>query len=221
MRTPRSIVLGDYDTHADGLWTLTGWELSPAVHDENIVKVPGSSKPLDLGTALTDGEPTYSPRTLTATFESSEGQRLAREDRIDAMINRLDGYRLEIVLPDDRSRYLDGRVSVAKLYNDPAHASIKVTATCDPWRYSKEETRVNLQAIEAEQTATLLNQGRLVVVPQLVVTGGPVNLAYGTASWSLSDGLYILPDLALKPGAHVLKYSGTGALQLTYREARL
>ena len=96
-----------------------------------------------------------------------------------------------------------------------------MTAVCDPWRYAKEETEINLQAAETEQTATLVNQGRLVVVPTLIVTGSSVNLTYGSASWALSAGRYILPDLALKTGAHVIKYSGSGALQLTYREARL
>lgn len=220
MLTPRSIILGDYDTHADGLWTLTGWTFSDPVPDENIVKVPGSSQPLDLSTALTDGEPTYSPRTLTATFECSEGVRMEREDRIDEMTNRLDGYRMNIYLPDDRTRYITGRVRVARLYNDLAHASVQVTATCDPWRYSKEETVVKLQATAAEQTATIFNRGRRSVVPVIIVEGS-VHLTFGAASWALSAGTYQLPDIYLTPGAHSLKYAGTGTLQLTYREGRL
>lgn len=221
MRTPREIRFGEYYTHASGLWTLTGLELSAAKSEQNLVEVPGRSAPLDLSTALTDGEPTYGSRTLKATFESSEGSRLAREARINQMTNALDGYRMNIVLPDDLDHYLSGRVHVERLYNDEAHASVRVTATCDPWRYAKNETVVTLQATNVEQTAILTNQGRLGVVPLLNITQGDALLAFGGASWALSPGSYALPDLYLKYGEHSLTYSGAGVLTLTYREAVL
>lgn len=221
MRTPRGMTLGVYDTHADGLWTLTGWNLSAAIYKQNMVEVPGRSELLDLSTSLTDGEPTYGSRTLTATFESSEGNRLAREARISQMINALDGYRLNIVLPDDAEHYITGRVSVEKLYNDEAHASVQVTAICDPWRYAKEETVVTLQATETEQTATLINRGRLGVVPLLTITEGEVLLRFGAASWALGVGSYALPDIYLVYGEYAVQYSGTGAFNFKYREAIL
>lgn len=221
MRTPREIRFGEYYTHANGLWTLAGWELSAAKHEQNLVQVPGRSAPLDLSTALTDGEPTYGSRTLKATFESSEGSRLAREARISQMTNALDGYRMNIVLPDDPDHYLSGRIQVERLYNDEAHASVRVTATCDPWRYAKDETVVTLQATDVEQTATLTNLGRLGIVPLLNVIQGDVLLKFGGASWALSPGSYALPDLYLKYGEHAVTYSGAGVLTFTYREAVL
>ena len=221
MRTPRSMTFGSYMTYTDGRWTLTGWELSAAEYKQNLVEVPGRSELLDLSTSLTDGEPTYGSRTLTATFESSEGPRLAREDRINIMVNGLDGYRLNIVLPDDAEHYLTGRLSVKRLYNDEAHASVQVTAVCDPWRYAKDETVVTLQATEAEQTVALINRGRLGVVPLLEITGGEVLLTYGTLSWALGVGSYALPDIYLKYGEHPITFSGTGALTFTDREAVL
>lgn len=221
MRTPRSMVIGPYNTHADGHWTLTAWKFDDAQYKQNLVEVPGRSELLDLSTSLTDGEPTYGPRSLTATFESSEGDRLAREGRISQMINALDGYRLDIVLPDDAEHYITGRVSVKKLYNDEAHASVQVIAVCEPWRYAKKETVVTLQATETEQTATLINQGRLGVVPLLSITSGEVLLRFGAASWALGVGTYALPDIYLKYGEYAVQYSGTGAFNFTYREAIL
>lgn len=221
MRTPREVLFGEYHTHADGLWTLTKLELAAAQYKQNMVEVPGRSAPLDLSTSLTDGEPTYSTRNLVVTLESSEGSRLAREARISQMTNALDGYRLNIVLPDDAEHYLSGRVHVERLYNDEAHASVRVTAVCDPWRYAKDETVVVLEATEAEQTAVLTNQGRLGVVPLLVVTEGDVLITFGAFSWALGAGSYALPDLYLKYGEHPVKFSGSGVLTLTYREAIL
>lgn len=216
----RGLLIGNYNTAAE-LWTLTGWGLSAPTVVTDIVEVPGRRKgPLDLSAALTDGDPVYRTRKLTATFESSEGTRLERESRISTMINSLDGMRLNIVLPDDPHRYVTGRVSVSRVYNDLAHASVAVTATCDPWRYNATKTLVVLTAKSTAQTAALVNAGRLAVVPQLEVSGDVV-LVYDSHSWALSEGIYELPDLLLLRGESIITYSGAGSIVLTYREAVL
>ena len=217
----RKILLGSYDTAAQG-WTLASWVLSPAQHESNLVKVPGLSGSKDLSTVLTDGEPVYGDRTLTATFESSEGTRLERESTIQIMTNWLDGWTMDIVLPDDPLHYVKGRLHVERLYNDNAHASVTVTAVCEPWRYAILESRVELTATEEEQTAELLNNGRRSVVPLITITTtDTVRLAFGEASWALGPGTYKLPDIVLRQGSHALTYSGTGSVVLTYREAVL
>lgn len=218
----RGLIIGNYRTVADGQWLLTSLHFSDAVQLTNFTDVPGRRKgPLDLSTALTDGDPTYGSRTLEAVFESSEGTRLERESRIQTMVNWLDGWKLNITLPDDPLHYIVGRVHVEKLYNDLAHASVRVTATCEPWKYNVSETEVNLTATEEAQTATLPNQGRLLLVPLLTITGGTVLLQAGSSSWSLGAGTYALPDLFLPQGGKAITFSGTGALNFKYREAIL
>jgi hypothetical protein len=219
--TKRGLIIGTYDTAVQG-WTLTEWALSDPVHVSNYLDVPGRRKgPLDMSAALTDGDPVYESRTLTAVFETSEGNRLERESRISIMTNWLDGWESNIILPDDDQHYIVGRVSVAKLYNDLAHASVQVTAVCEPWRYNKEETVVVLEGATDAQTATLPNQGRLAVIPLLTVTGGEVLLVAGASSWALGPGTYALPDLLLPQGGKAVTYSGTGVLTFTYREGIL
>ena len=137
------------------------------------------------------------------------------------MVNALDGYRMNIILPDDTEHYIVGRVSVKRLYNDEAHASVQVTAVCEPWRYANEETVVTLQATTTEQEAALINRGRLGVVPLLAVTEGEILLTYAGLSWALGVGTYALPDIYLKYGEHAITYSGAGVLTFTYREAIL
>ena len=220
----RKFIFGSYDTDVNGLWTLTEWELEPAQIITNYVDVPGRLKgPLDLSTALTDGEPRFGSRTLVATFESSEGNRLARKSRMDTMVNWLSGWRMNIVLPDNPDHYLVGRITVEPLYNDMAHASVQVTAVCEPWLYKNAETVVTLTAASTEKTATLSNPGRLTVTPLLEITGtsASVLIKFGAASWTLGPGTYQLPDLVLPQGDHLLTYSGTGSVKLTYREAVL
>lgn len=220
----RKLIIGDYDTAVNGPWTLVEWELSAAEQQQNFVEVPGRDGALDLSTALTDGRPTYGSRTLVARLECSEGTREDRELMITTMINWLDGWRLDIVLPDDEVHYLTGRVSVARNYNDLAHASVTVTAVCDPWRYAVAETVITRTAASAVQTVNLINAGRRAVVPLLEITaaeGATVLLTFGTASWALGAGTYKLPDLFLQSGNNMLNYSGAGSLKVTYREAVL
>lgn len=221
----RTIRLGDYDTAAHGLWTLTAWEFPEPAPEENLVQIPGRVQgPLDLSTVLTDGEPIYGARALSIKLESSEGDRLARAARISDMVNRLHGRRVDIVLPDHPLHYATGRLTVKTLYNDLAHASVEVAGVCEPWLYSREETRVQLQATDTVQTVRLRNAGAMPMVPLLEVTaasGATVNLVYGAYSWALAAGSYKLPALRLTPGDHVITCSGAGTLTITYREAVL
>lgn len=221
----RKIFIGPYDTETEGLWTLSECTLGSPERREDYVEVPGRNGVLDLSTALTDGEPHYGSREFSATLESSEGTRLEREERISKMVNQLDGWRHNIILPDDPGHYIVGRVRVDKLYSDPAHAAVRVTATCDPWRYNKTETVVGLIATSTEQTVALVNLGRRSVVPVIKVTGGDVTLIFnnGLEEYveTLSPGEHIREYLYLKTGSTILRYSGSGQATLTYREAVL
>lgn len=217
----RGITIGEYDTAAHG-WTLCECVLSAPEQQTNFIPVPGGI-PLDLSTVLTDGEPAYNSRALSVRLECSDGTRLEREALITAMVNELDGYSLDIVLPDDQEHYVTGRVHVAKEYNDPAHASVTVSATCDPWRYSEAERVYHLTATEAEQVAELANSGRLAVVPLVTVTGdgATVTLTDGNNAQVITAGTWALPWLYLRHGLTAVKYSGTGSVKIAYREAVL
>jgi hypothetical protein len=213
-------MIGEYDTAENG-WTLSAWSFSPAKHKENMVAKPAGDGAWDLSTALSDGIPRYQPRTLTATLERSDGDRESREFEIRDMINALDGLQWEIYLPDDVDVYVVGRVSVARNYSDLAHASVIVTATCEPWKYSQYESMQEIRATSAAQAHHIYNGGRRAVVPTLKVEGGEVLLVYGAASRALSAGTYQVPDLLLTPGVHEITVSGSGLLRITYREAVL
>ena len=217
----RRFIFGTYDTAAK-LWTLTGWTFPEPDYQAKFLEVPGGM-PLDVSTILTDGEPSYGSRPLTVQLESSEGTRMEREDRIEAMVNALDGRRVPIVFPDHPQRYAMGRVQVKKEYNDPAHCAVTVSAICDPWRYSKAERMRTLTAATAKQVAVLTNDGRRVAIPELTVTGdnASVLLEFDTVSVAIGTGTTILPDLALPQGDTHITYSGTGTLQIKYREAVL
>ena len=221
MLTKRTIQLGDYNTSSHG-WTLSAWALSEPTPVTKLQDVPGRIKgPLDMSTILTGGQPVYESRSLSVTLETSEGDRLEREARISDIINRLHGRRVQVIIPDRPNYYAVGTLTVARKYNDPAHGSVEVAGTCEPWLYAMTETVVPLQATEAVQTTTLLNQGVMPVVPVLQVEGGSVTLAYNGVSLVMDAGTYKWPDLYLTSGEHVVAYTGAGTLIITYREAVL
>lgn len=221
MLTKRTANLGGYDTAAHG-WTLAAWSLQEPSPVTKFQDVPGRIKgPLNLSNILTGGLPSYGSRPLSATLETSEGDRLEREARISYIINKLHGQTVDIVGPDKPNHYAVGTLTVKRKYNNLARGSVEISGTCEPWLYAATETVVQLQATEVEQTATLLNQGAMPVVPVLQVEGGSVVLAYGLDSIALNPGTYKWPDLFLTPGEHVVTYTGAGTLTITYREAVL
>lgn len=218
----RKVLFGTYDTALEGAWTVAGLELTNPDFQTNLVDVPGRDGPLDLSAALT-GEPRYLSRTLTVVLENSDGDRQTREAHIRRIVNQLDGVLTQTWLPDDPDHYLQGRLHVVRNYNDLAHAQVTVTAVCDPWLYSNEETVYTKTATDEAQNAALVNSGRRTVVPVVEVTGedASVALVFGTYSWTLSAGTYQLPDFVLTPGEHELTYSGAGEIAIKYREAVL
>lgn len=218
----RKIVFGEYDTAAYG-WTLTGWVLSEPEEKTNFIDKPGGDGSWDMSTALTEGIPKYRDRTLTVTLECSEGDRLSREEKIKHMVNLLDGMREDIELPDDPFHYINGKLHVARNYNDLAHAAVTVTAVCKPWKFSRAETVVTLQAEAVADVVSLVNNGRRAIVPVIEITGdsAEVLLGYNGATLSVPAGTYTWPDLLLTPGTHSLVFHGAGTIKLTYREAVL
>lgn len=218
----RSMTFGNYVTAACG-WTLASWSFQTAKQKTYFVDKTGGNGAWDLSTALTDGQPIYYDRTLTVCLESSEGTRFSRKAEIRRMVAELDGQWLTIVLPDDPDYYIMGRVSVQVDYNDLVHAAATITAICDPWLYKQSETIYYLTASTDKQTAEIINGGRLAVVPVLTVSGSgaSVLLEYDGSSQSMSAGTYQWPELFLTTGSHVLTYSGSGTLTITYREAVL
>ncbi len=219
----RGLTIGTYNTKFYG-WTLAALTLTDPEYKANFQEVPGRDGQLDLSTSLTDGVPRYGSRVLTATLENSEGTRADRRALIGKMVNDLDGLRFDIKHPDYPAHYLTGRVKIVEDYNDLAHAAVTITATCDPWLYSRTERVYTITAAKDKQTKVLSNRGRRVVFPTVQITGATDSslvLEYGFTVEALGAGTFLLPGLLLPPGDTVLHYSGTGTARISYREAVL
>lgn len=217
----RTVKLGNYNT-ADYGWTVTSIELSPPEQKLNYVEKLGGDGSWDLSTALTDGIPRYKDRELTITLECSNGSRMDREELLNEMVNKLDGFETDIVLPDRPGYYLQGRLHVEVVQN-VSYAEVIVTSTVKPWFFRDRETVIELLDITAEtKTILIRNSGRRAVTPLLTAgAGSAIGLNFNGHSTSFGEGSFEWSALLLRPGDHVLEYSGLGSLTITFREAVL
>lgn len=229
----RHLTIGGVPTSADG-WTLCEWKLSDPAYRKNFLTIPGLDGDLDLSDVLND-RAVYSSRTLTARLELSEGTRQSRDAIISRIVNQYDGTTQQIMLPDDRYHYLSGRISVAVQYSTQAHACIKLTAICDPWRYCTDRITLLLdspngidgQSDEPNYTETVINNsGRMPVSPLLRAYGGDIILsADGFYQFTLTEGSQrTIPDIILRSGENTLMHCGNGTdaqLRVIWREAIL
>ncbi len=216
--TKRKVIFGAYDTASSGGWTLNAWSLSPAEYQSDRITVPGRDGSLDLTAALTGGEPRYNDRTLTVRLESSEGTRLEREETINSMINQLSGRKMNIVLPDDSTRYIVGRLQVAKEYNDLAHAAVNVTAVCDPYKYKLSPTVAEYDVTGSLEIA--LQNDRKPVVPT-VTTDAEITVEFAETTIVFPAGTRRAPALILTEGNNVMTLTGTGHIKFEYQEGTL
>lgn len=186
MLIKRQLILNDYKTAEDGLWTLASCKITKAAQVQNFVSVPGRFAPLDFSTVLTDGQPYYGNAALDATLESSEGSREERRDRIQRMTTLLDGEIARIVHPDFPGRYMTGRVQVTPDYNDLAHCAVKVSAVLEPWLYNDAETVVQ-SSLPSEETGK-----NLLDIPDMTVSGSHPYTSDLVGDFELPSGEYTL-----------------------------
>lgn len=217
-----------YDTASYG-WTLTGWTLTDPEQKTQYVEKVGGDGSWDLSTSTTDGIPRYKDRTLTATLECSEGTREDRTRLISNMVNLLDGFRWEIVLPDHPDHFLVGRVRVQVNQNSLAYAAVTLTATCEPWLYYEHEVRGTPAIKSATEWSfvRVYNNGRRVLAPTLIVEG-TIRAAYYTNpttgqafAYTLTTGTHKPLGILLHPGLNFMAFQGTGSVTVVYREAVL
>lgn len=218
--TMRKIVFGAYDTWQDWGLTLTSYELSAPEYKSNFVSVPCRDGDIDLSTVLTDGEPRYNNRELTATFEISSGTRDSRVELFSKIINALDGRSVNITLPDDTTHYITGRCSVSVGYNDLAHGEISVAAVCQPWRFANDESVRSTAISSTAATVTLTNNGRRVLTPTIIVSSS-ATIVFGPNTVTLSAGTSKLPELQMPSGDTSVTASGSGSIKFLWREAVL
>lgn len=217
----RYFMLDKYSTWYDWRLTLTAKDVSPAEPKTNYVALDGMHGTLDLTEALT-GEVTYNDRTVSASFWTSEGTHEERVRLLRTITAALHGKKVPIVEPDDPGHFFLGRCVIKAPKLDQVHLEFTLEAVCEPWRYAAEETTRRSDVGGAVQAVDVVlhNDGDKTVVPVLNVTGA-VSLTFNGETTKLQAGAYKVTDLRLRPGANIVRLTGSGTVTFTYREALL
>lgn len=215
----RGVQFGEYHTADDWNLILNAKKINNPTPKTVKVSVDGRDGDLNLSRALT-GEMKYNNRDASFTFLITEGKHDEREELINEIINLIHGQELQIIDPDDPDHYLIGECSISDVINNKAYGSFKVSANCEPYRYSITEINRLITVTTTKTSIVLSNTGRRTVTPTITVNGS-VDLVIGSSNVSLSTGTYKLPALALKTGANIVTVSGSGTVTFKYREAVL
>lgn len=214
----RGVKFGDLNTAELNL-ILNEKAIKPPTPKTYYVSVDGRDGDVDMSEAL-NGEIKYNNTEASFKFLMTKGTPIERVDLMEDIVQRLHGQKLKIVLPDDSEHYLMGRVSIIETKATAALTEFKVSANCEPWKYSNVETVITKTATAAGINVTCTNNGRKTVIPELTVKGSVV-VEFGNVKTSLSDGTFKILGIKFETGSHTLKISGTGTITIKYREALL
>ena len=213
----RGITFGEYNTAEDWGLTMSTKKIPLPAPKTTFVSVPGRDGDIDMTEAL-DGVVHYDVRPASFVFEILEGTVQERLELAKTISQVLHGQMLRIIDQDDYpGYYLIGRVSVTEVNHNKAYSTIKVSATCRPWRYAINEASRTIVLTSLTRVIVLNNDGSMVVNPMINVSGS-LNLEFGTSSVNLTTGVYVLPSFRLRPGLNTIKVSGSGSAVFTYRE---
>ncbi len=214
----------------------------PEIQSEKVV-VPGMDGALDFTEAL-DGHVHYGMREFRARYRCIE-PRDKWASIYSKLMNFLHGVSLQAVLDDDIGFYYIGRFEVNAPDFEHGKWDVEIKGECDPWKYY--QTAVNqpylwdpfnfetdyaydFSAIEINGTGTLKFEqiGGKAVVPRwkaTIASGNTLKITRWngkTVNYSLVNGETVyFPASTTQQGTNTIVFTGTGTVNMDYREMSL
>lgn len=216
----RYFILDKFNTWYDWRLILTSKKITPPNPKTKYVEIDGMSGSLDLSESLT-GEITYDDRTITATFWTDNGTRKDREKLLRDIRIALHGRKIKIIEPDDTEHYFYGRVKIKSESNITAYAEFSIECTCDPWRYTLNDSVRNVDVNSEKVINVIINNNGIKTLSPIIIVTGNVKIIHNNIETNLSDGDYKISDIKLRHGVNIIGVSGAGTVKFTYREADL
>ena len=216
----RFFILDNFNTWYNWRLILTGKEITPPEPKTYNVEIDGRSGSLDLSEALT-GEITYNDRTISASFWTDYGTYKERAKLLRDIRTAIHGKKIKIIEPDDPTHYFIGRIKIKAEKNIIPYAEFSIEATCEPWRYSLEDTERIVEVNGQTVTDVVINNNGVKTLSPVIRITGTVNIIYNGVTTTLTDGDYKISDIKLRQGVNIIGVSGTGSATFLYKEAEL
>ena len=214
------VQIGTYHTRTDFGLTLYDLELGMPEIKTSYKDLPLANGSIDLSEAVT-GQPCYGTRTLRLYF--------AQEDRspetwlllCTQLTSALHGRRMPITFGFDSDHYYMGRVACETDKKSFEVSLYTITATCNPFKYAHTVSGADFLG---GSTETIVNAGDNTVCPTLTASAGGMSVSFnGEAAFSIptAGSPTRIPELLLLPGANTVTVTGSGTLNLQWREEKL
>lgn len=129
----QGVIFNDKHTFRDwGLLMRSRPMVSPPTPKTKIIQVPGSDKIIDLTETLT-GQVHYEPRTIKFEFVTG-APRESWASLYSDIMTYMHGRTVRIIFDDDPNFFYTGRVTVGDFETDKRHATLTMTAECEPYK---------------------------------------------------------------------------------------
>lgn len=207
--------IGDKVHHSsDWNLLLSSFDMGIPAPKTEYVDIVGGNGNIDLTEVY--GEIFYDSRKGTIEFTCLDSVRF--DETLDKMMAFLHGQECHITVYYDELYYYVGRVSVNKYKTSKALANITLSITAEPYKLKQYETILDVDVSE-ETEINCLND-RMECVPT-IITDAPMNITFKGASYAVSTGETVLPDILFTEGSNILKVTGNGNIKIKYQEGRL
>lgn len=173
-------------------------------------EVPGRDGVLDMTDALIN-EVRYKNRPCVLTFEIIRGD----EYDYSLLAALIHGKKLRVWLTNDDLKYYYGRCTMSYTV-DRAIGTVTVNLDADPYRYHNAETTKTVEV--SGSAAVTLGNDRMPVSPVIYASVTGMTVEYNGVIKELDVTPSTIYDIRLAEGFNTLNFTGTGIVNISYRQ---
>lgn len=207
--------LGDFLTYEDWQLSLSSYKIGEPDVKTNYIDIPYADGSIDLSEALTGGI-VYGDRVIEAIFEIL-GTRKQIQDKFSTIKKNINGLKTKVIAPEDSDYYYIGRIFLLPLENKNNTSRFEMNVRCEPYKYKKDLTVVNV-SVGGVQEVILSNEQKR-AVPKFV-SDADVQVVFGNGTYTINAGTHTLP-IVLEMGNNTIQLSGTANVVISYQEGVL
>lgn len=168
--TIADVTIGEKSMKDDFGAYLQTREISFPEMKQYTIEVPGRDGVLDFTEAF--GEVKYNNRLLNFTFVVEDVYNY--NPTLMALANHLHGSKYQIRITDDPDYHYYGRCKITSFSVDQTIGFLEIECDCDPYKYKNDVTSTGeINITTSTQTIPLVNNGRMRIMPKIVVIADP------------------------------------------------
>lgn len=185
------------------------------------IDIPGADGSIDLTEALT-GRVTYQDIASSLNFIVSNDKDISWVDLYSEIKNYLHGQRAQMILEDDPNYYYEGRFTVGGWNTGAHYSTITINYVVSPYKFELEQKSIKYTLNNSTQT-TSVAASSMPIVPTFEVRNSTdgIRVTFEGVMYTIQNGTTKIPEFVLKNGTNIIRFQGTGTIEMTYRGGKL